>query len=272
MKEIEYDLADVIIGRPHGFTVGRKHFYLYPITLAKMFLLKRQIDSLGIDQSVLRINPILEAMRLVNANRETCCQILAYHTAPNTYKDLFDNRAVTIRKNYFAKEMEDGDIASLLIMVLTADKTDKFIKELGLDKERERLNRVMEVKRKHDKNTLSFNGLGIFGTFIGQLKELGYSDNEILYERPYSFLRLMLADKVVTLHLSDQERADLPREDGGTYFDASNPANAEKILQAMNERMAGGVQPLDKSDIKKGGQNREAEIVQNEHDGQENSR
>ncbi len=241
MKEIEYDLADVIIGRPHGFTVGRKHFYLYPITLAKLFLLKRQIDSLGIDQSVLRINPILEAMRLVNKDRDTCCQILAYHTAPNTYKDLFDNRAVTIRKNYFAKEMEDGDIASLLIMVLTADKTEKFIKELGLDKERERLNRVMEVKRKHDKNTLSFNGFGIFGTFIVQLKELGYSDNEILYERPYSFLRLMLADKVVSLHLSDEERTELSREDGGTFFDASNPDNAAKILKFMNERISGGV-------------------------------
>ena len=244
MKEIEYDLADVIIGRPHGFTVGRKHFYLYPITLAKMFLLKRQIESLAINNEVLTINPFLEAMRLVKTDKETCCQIIAYHTAPNTYKDLFDNRAITIRKNYFAREMDDDALASLLIMVLTADKTDKLIKELGLDKERERLNKVMEVKHKHDKNIQSFNGLSVFGTFIGQLKEMGYTDNEILYEKGYSYLRLMLADKVVTVHLTDEEKRDLPRESGGTYFNASDPANAEKILQTMNERiMRGGSTP-----------------------------
>ena len=240
MKEIEYDLADVVIGRPYGFTVGRKHFYLYPVTLAKMFLLKRQIESLEIDHSILRINPFLEAMRLVKADKETCCTILAYHTAPNTYKDLYDHRAITIRKNYFTKELDDDALASLLIMVLNADKTDRIIKELGLDKERERLNRVMEVKRKHDKNTISFNGLGIFGTFIGQLKEMGYTDNEILYERGYSYLRLMLADKVVTLHLTDEERNELPKEAGGTFMDASDPANAEKILKAMAERVQKG--------------------------------
>ncbi|MBQ8969163.1 MAG: hypothetical protein IJ064_05475 [Bacteroidaceae bacterium] len=236
MNDIEYNLADIIIGRPYGFTVGRKHFYLYPITLAKMFLLKRLVDSLNIDQTILNANPYLEAMRLVNTDKETCCKIIAYHTAPNTYKDLFDHRAYTIRNNYFVKEMDDDALASLLIMVLTADKTDAIIKHLGIDKERERLNKVMEVKRKHDKNTLSFNGKGIFGTFIAQLKEMGYTDNEILYERGYSYLRLMLADKIVTLHLTDEERGELPQEDGGTFFNASDPKNAEKILAAMANR------------------------------------
>lgn len=236
MKEIEYDLADVVIGRPYGFTVGRKHFYLYPITLAKMFLLKRQIDSLEIDQSILHVNPFLEAMRLVNKDKEKCCQILAYHTAPNTYKDLFDHRSITIRKNYFVNEIEPSDLASLLIMVLTTDKTEQLIKHMGLDKEHERLHTVMEVKNKHDKNSVSFNGKGMFGTFIAPLLEMGFTTDEILYQRGYSFLRLMLADKVTTLHLTDEERKELPEEVGGTFVDASDPNNAQKILAAMKNR------------------------------------
>lgn len=236
MKEIEYDLADVIIGRPYGFTVDRKHFYLYPITLAKMFLLKRQIDSLNIDQTILRVNPFLEAMRLVKHDKETCCQILAYHTAPNTYKDLYDHRSITIRKNYFAKELEDSDLASLIIMVLTSDKTDKIAVHMGLDKEKERLHSVMEVKNKHDKNSLSFNGKGMFGTFIAPLLEMGFSNSEILYECSYSYLRLMLADKITTLHLTDEEKNEIPESAGGNYFDASDPANAQKILAAMANR------------------------------------
>lgn len=236
MEKIEYDFADVIIQRPHGFTVGRKHFYLYPITLAKMFLLKRIMESLNIDQNLLKLNPYLEAMRIARADRESCCQLLAYNTAPNTYKDTFDNRAITIRKNFFLKEMEDEDIASMMILVLTEDKTEEFIQHLGLDKERERLSVVMEAKRKHDKNTMTFNGKSVLGTFVAQLKEMGYTDNEILYEKGYSYLQLMLADKVVTLHVTDEEKNDIPKNMGGTFVDASDPEQAKEFLLRMKEK------------------------------------
>ena len=236
MEKIEYDFADVVIQRPHGFTVGRKHFYLYPVTLAKMFLLKRVIEGLNIEESLLKANPYLEAMRLVKNDRESCCQILAYHTAPNTYKDTFDNRSITIRKNFFSSSMEDEDIASMMIIVLTNDKAEEFIKYLGLDKERERLSVVMEAKRKHDKNTMYFNGKSVLGTFIAQLKEIGYTDNEILYEKGYTYLQLMLADKVVTLHVTDDEKQDIPKKMGGTYVDASDPEQAKDFLQRMREK------------------------------------
>lgn len=236
MNNTEYDFADVIIQRPHGFTVGRRHFYLYPVTLAKMFLLKRLVENLNIDQNLLKLNPYLEAMRLADADRESCCQILAYHTAPNTYKDTFDHRAITIRKNYFMQEMEAEDIASMMIIVLDSDKTEEFMKQVGLDKERERLRVVMEAKRKHDKNTMTFNGKSIFGTFIAQLKEMGYSDNEILYEKSYTYLQLVLADKVVSLHVTDEEKQDIPKSMGGTYIDASDPEQAKDFLQKMREK------------------------------------
>jgi hypothetical protein len=238
-KDIEYDIADVIIGRPHGFTVGQSHFYLYPITLAKMFLLKRQMDSLDINQKKLKANPFLEAMHLVKANRDICCMILAYHTTPNTRQDLYDNEAVESRKNMFAKEIEDEDLASLMIKVMTSDKTEEIISHYGLDEERTKLAKVIAIKRKHDKNTLYFCGKTMFGTFICQLKEMGYTDDEIIFERGFSYLRLMLADKMTSVHATDDELNEIPTEAGGRYADASDPANAQKILQAMKERGAG---------------------------------
>lgn len=225
----EYDLADVIIGRPQEFKVGRKSFRLYPLTLAKTLLLKRQMDTLGLNMEILKANPFLEALRIVRDHRQTCCTILAYHTAPNTCKDLFDTKSITIRRNYFDKNLDDEDIATLLITALD-DKTDRLIKHLGLDKEQEKLKRVMEVKKKHDKNTVSFCGLSLFGTFIGQLKEMGYSDNEILYERGYTFLRLMLADKIQQIILSDDEKKEIPSDFGGDYVDANDPKNAQKVM------------------------------------------
>ena len=236
MKDIERNLADVIMQRPHGFTIGRKHFYLYPVTFAKMLLLKRLVEKLNINDDQLKLNPYLEAVRLAEEDKEICCQILAYHTAPNTYKDLFDNRARTTRKNLFMQEMDVKDIASMMIFVLTCDKTEEYIKHLGLDKERERMNAVMKAKRKHDKNSMSFNGKSLFGTFIAQLKEMGYSDNEILYEKSYTYLQLMLADKVVTVHVTDEEKNDIPKAMGGTYIDAGDPEQAKEFLQRMTER------------------------------------
>lgn len=236
MNEIEYILSDVIIGRPHGFTVGRKHFYLYPVTLAKMYLLKRQIDNLDINNTILKANPYLEAIRVAKEHRDVCCNILAYHTAPNTYKDLFDNRAISIRKNFFAKELTDEELATQIIMVLTADKTEELLQYLGLDKEREKLRKVMAVKEKNEKNMLSFNGKSLFGTFICQLKELGYDDNEILYEKGYTYLRLILADKVATVHLSDEERQDIPTTLGGTMLDGNDPKSREALKARLMQR------------------------------------
>ena len=236
MTNIEYDIADVVIGRPHGFSVGRKHFNLYPVTLAKMYLLKRQMDSLAINQSILKINPYAEALRLVAEKKEVCCRILAYHTAPNTQKDLFDQRSITIRKNHFEKELTDEEMASLLIIVLTSDKSEAFIKHLGLDKEKERLQKVMEVKRKSDTNNMSFGGLSVFGTFIGQLKEMGFTTEEIIYERSYAFLRMMLADKVTSVYLSDEEKQQIPALLTPNAMDASNPDNADKILNTLKAK------------------------------------
>jgi hypothetical protein len=235
-NNIEYDIADVVIGRPYGFSVGHKHFNLYPVTLAKMYLLKRQIDSLEVNYTNLIRSPYVEALRLVTLHRETCCHIIAYHTAPNTYKDLYDRRSITIRKNCFEKELTDEEMATLLIMVLTADKTEKYMQHLGIDKERERMQKVMEVKRRSDSNNISFGGMSVFGTFIGQLKEMGYSDNEILYENGYAYLRLMLADKVTSIYLTDDEKAQVPAMQMGGCMDASDPANAESILIAFQNK------------------------------------
>lgn len=237
---IEYDIADVIIERPQEFKVGRKTFRLYPLTLAKMFLLKRQLDGLGVDDNILKANPYLEAIRVARESRNVCCHILAYLAAPNTYKELYNSQAITIRKNYFIENLSDEELASLMIFALTSDKTDEIMKHLGLDKERERLERVMLAKKKDGKSNLSFNGLSIFGTFIGQLKEMGYSDDEIIFEKGYSFLRLMLADKVVSVFLTDEERQNISTEDGGTLMDAGNPEMAKKIFGFFEEK---GIHP-----------------------------
>lgn len=227
-ENIEYELADIITQKPHEIKVGRKLFRLYPVTLAKQFLLKRIMDGLSMNTSVLRKNPYMEALRLAETNRKVCCHILAIHATPNTCKDLHNSKAITERRNVFSK-MTIEDIATLLIYVLTSDKTERMLHELGLDKEQKRMSEVMDIKRQNGKNNLTFGGLTIFGSFIGQLKELGYSDNEIIYEKGFTFLRLMLADKITSVYLTDEELQNVSTTAGGTLLDANDPASFEKL-------------------------------------------
>lgn len=230
-EEIGNDLADIITARPHEVRIGRKTLRLYPVTLAKTFLLRRWMEALHIDETLLKTSPCVECLRLAETRREVVAQILAIHSAPNTYRDLYDSRS-TSRRRSLLLTVKTEHLAGLLMSVITDDKTGLLSEHLGLNAERERLHKVLEVKRKHSKNTLYFGGKSLFGTFICQLKELGYTDNEILYERGYSYLRLMLADNLTSIYLSDEELEELPQDAGGTLLDGEDD-DALDALAAM---------------------------------------
>ena len=232
--KIEYELADIITQKPHEFKVGRKLFRLYPVTLAKQFIQKRIIGRLGLNTSFIQ-NPYLEALRVAETNKKACCEIIALHATPNTYKDLHNSKAMTERRNVFEK-MRTEDVATMLVNVLTTDYTKDIIEYFGIDKEQKRLAVIMEIKRKNSKNNLSFGGLTIFGTFIGQLKEMGYTDDEIIYEKGYAYLRLMLADKVTSVYLTDGELQDVSTGSGGTMIDGNSPEAFEKLRTALAGR------------------------------------
>lgn len=229
-KELEHDLADVIIEKPFEFTVGRKHLRLYPVTLAKTLMLGRYMDELDIDTDLLDRNPYLEAIRLVHRHRDLCATIIAIHTAPNTYRDLFDLQALRVRRNLLKKAGSE-DLATLLVIALTSDKTAVLSSHFGITEERERMAAVARAKK--SRNSLSFGGKTIFGSFIAPLHEMGYSDSEILYERGYSYLRMMLADKMTEVYLTDEELEGLPASVGGRMLDGNDPAS----LAALKERL-----------------------------------
>lgn len=197
------DLADAIIERPQGFQIGHRQFYLYPVSLGKMYLLARLVDSLEVKKENLKVNPFLEALRLVREKRDVVCRLIAYHTC-RTKEEVFNNVLIKQRTNLLAKE-SDSDITTVLIMVLQSEKTSVYIKKLGIDKEQERLHKVMKVK--DTKNVLSFGGQSIYGTLIdAACDRYGWSYDYVVWGISYTSLRLMLADCIKTITLSDKER------------------------------------------------------------------
>ena len=229
---IEMDLADTIIDRPHGFSVGSRHFYLYPVTLGKMFLLNRLTDELQINEAILKANPYIEMLRLANLRKGICSQILAYHTI-RTKAKIFDNEFVRNRSKWFEEQIDVKDLARFMSMVMTAMKLDDFMKNLKLDREQRRLERVMRVKR--DKNNISFGCLSIYGNLIDAACErYHWTFDYVVWEISYINLKLMLADKATSIFVSDEERKKLPPSvfaSQTNIIKADDPKNRELIKQ-----------------------------------------
>lgn len=211
-REIEQYLADTIIGRPHGFTVGRKHFALYPVTLGKMYLLQGHIEALEINTENLQKDVSLEALRLAREKTDECLTIICYHTC-KTQDEIFNYTTVNRRKCLFRKELDEKDIATLMIIVLTADRTNLFTHYLGIDKEQDNLSAVMRIKARNDKSNITFGGKSVFGSLIDVACErYGWTKEYVVWGIDYTSLRLMLADKINSVYCTEDEMRNIPAQ------------------------------------------------------------
>lgn len=232
------DLSAVILDTPRYFRAHGRQMAVYPVTLAKALMLGSLLPDLDVDEGLLLSNPMMEAVRLVGVSREACTAILAIHTCPNTRHDLHDWKGMEKRRAQLGK-LSDEDLATLLLLTFTSDKTDALMHSLGLDEERERRARVTAAKDSvsgEGTRSLMFGGKSLLGTFIGQLKEMGYDDDDIIYRRNYTYLRLMLADKLTNVYLTKEERSLLSEADGGTVIDGSDPASAGRMAEWLAKR------------------------------------
>lgn len=239
-EDINLYLSDAIMERPYSFSVDykkgkttmSKRFYLYPMTLGKMFLFQRMISSLQINQRNLEIASSVEALRLVNSKKDACLSIITYGTCKDKY-EVFDMDFVEKRKDFFSRNLSVEDMATLLLILLTQDKTSQFIKHIGLDKEQDRLSTVMNVKNKENRNNVTFGGLSQYGTLIDSACErYGWTKDYVVWGIDYSSLRLMLADKITSVYLSDDELKKVPRwaiTSNSAKIKADDPKNKELI-------------------------------------------
>lgn len=173
-----------------------------------MFLISRQIENLEINRQILMLNPSLEAVRLVREKKDVCLVIVAYYTCKDKY-ELFSQELIEERTELFGRELSDEDLATLMIAVLTNDKTETFIKHLGIDREQERMRKVMAVKK--SKNSINFGGKSYYGTLIDAACErYGWTMEYVVWGISYTNLRLLLADKVSSVYVSDDELKKLP--------------------------------------------------------------
>lgn len=203
MKEIDAQLADAIMERPHVLKTDNGTLYLYPMTLGKNFLLQRFVENIGITVSG---NIEMEILKAVMKSKDAVCEMLSYMMARNDYYSVFDNAAMEERKAILKQENE-SELATVLLMLLSSDKTTEFIKHLHIDEEQRNMSKVTKVKEKSDKNSFSFGGLSLYGSLIDvAMERYGLTKRQVVWEMDYTSLRLLLADRVTSVYVTDAER------------------------------------------------------------------
>lgn len=190
--------------RPHGFSVGERHFFLYPVTLGKMFAAQPLMERLGINTELLTANVSAEVLRLASEKRHECLEVICLHTC-RTKEEVFDQEFHERRIEELSV-MDASDIAVLLTVILTSDRTEQMVRHLKLDREHEDMRKVMDVKNRSDRNSYNFGGLTVYGSLIQPLLEMGLRWDEIMWERSYTNIRLLLADRVNSIYVTDDER------------------------------------------------------------------
>lgn len=227
------DISDTIIERPVTFSVGNRKFFIYHSTLGKTYLLVRLLKALDADDKVISLNPYMEALRLCQAKKRIVCRILSYCTF-NRKEDVCNNSKIEYRAKWFERKLDNEELATLFVLILSGDNTDEYIKYFGIDKEREERKRIAEVKK--DNSSITFGGNSTYGTLIDfACQRYGWTMDYVVWGISYANLKMLMADAITNTYLSTEERKQLHIFDDKEYINADDPRNKELIRELLND-------------------------------------
>lgn len=231
-REIYYELIDAIIERPVSFSVGEEQMFLYPASLGKMYIVAKILDSLKVSIEAMTNDAYTEASRLCKYKRDEAIRLIAFYTVKEK-EDHFNESLIKNRCDVLSS-LDDNDLATLIVIVLTGDSSDKFIKEFGIDKEKQTVQKI--VRHKQDKGNLSFGGKTMYGTLIDSACErYGWSFDYVVWGISYTNLRMITADSVISMYLSKEDMKKLHISADREVIDASDPKNFERIKALLEE-------------------------------------
>lgn len=218
------DMIDVILDKPLGFKLKRKQYYIYPSTLGKKMLDARILEKMDIRG----INIYQGVLFLVLTQRENCIRIIATHTL-KTKEEVLNAEIVNKRIKELSK-MNNEDIASLLIYILSEESIETFEKHIGLNIDKSKKEKIARIK-KDNKNHFVFGGKSIYGTIISvACEKYGWTMDYVVWGISYTNLVMLLEDSINEIYLTDEERKRANISNDTEIINADDPKNRERIL------------------------------------------
>lgn len=228
------DISDTLIERPVSFCYKRRRYSIYPLSLGKLQLCSRLIETLGFDK-IRRDGELYSlALKSSQSRRNECLRLVSYVTLP--YMDCLDESLVQERIGKL-RRIKKNDLASILVLFLTMDKTSGIMSEFGIDRESRRLSEVLKVKEESKGGSVSFGGKSIWGTLVDAACErYGWTYQYTVWGISYCNLHLLLADHIKTVLLTEEERKKCHISTDNTVIKASDTSSLNDFIKHQNWR------------------------------------
>lgn len=202
-SQLEETLADAVLNRPQEFFIGEKRYELHSPTLGMSILIDRLIKVLDINANSLTKNSGFESLKICIENKETVCSILAIYSLFE-FEKIIDSRCRREREEEL-KSLEIDELAKLFLYVLTSPKAETLISQSGIIKEQQAQAKIAKIKNK-DGHSQTFGGKTLYGILIDTAcAKYGWTKEYVVWGIDLISLRMMLADAVNSVYLSDDE-------------------------------------------------------------------
>lgn len=231
-KQIEINVSDALTETPVRFRIGKRDFSIYPPTLGKTQMLKKLYLELDINAGLLALNPLAETMRVCKEYPDIVCRIISYSTFADR-KNLLNVEKVYQRASFLKDNTSVEDLATILSVIFSSDKTEEFIKYFGIDADREQKARIGKIKG--EGSSLTFGGKSIYGLLIDfACQRYGWTMDYVLWGISYVNLNMLFADAITTVYLTDEERRQFGKG-GGTVVNADDPGNKDLVRKMISD-------------------------------------
>lgn len=219
-------ILDTLTDAPVVFEVNNKKYSIYPPTLGKTLLIDRLKRKLSINPERSKANPLEEALRVCEENKEIVLQLLAYCTL--RMKEDIQNESCIKERISVLSELGPDELATLILTVISDTTISDLIKHFDIDKDNDNRREIARVKNSN--NTVMFGGHSIWGTLIDfACERYGWSFDYIMWEISYNNLLMLFNDRSDSIYLTDEERKKAHLRQSGAVINADNPANMAKI-------------------------------------------
>jgi hypothetical protein len=226
--------TDILLERRHEFSVDGRMYHIAPPSLGKLFVLQGLIEDIGINEKLLASMPNVELLRVAEAEKHKCCELIAYATC-DTREQLCNVGELEKRTKHFEFHLDSAEIATLLVATFSHNRHHQFMEEAGIIKERERMAAIARHKEKG--GGVAFGGKTLFGQLIDPACErYGWTYEYAVWGISYAALTAMMADKVTSIILTDDEKKKVPKHllETEDAISGDDPKNWAKLQQMMN--------------------------------------
>lgn len=233
MTESEQLVTETLLDTPRRFELDGVEYAIWPETLGKSLMVRRIVDGIGF--KALANDTARSVVEAVKRERGRCAELVAVCTL-KTRDELTAADIISERAGIFAAT-DDGTLAELVTACLmsNAEATIRDVaKATGIERDRERMQRVTSAKE--SRGMYTFGGRTIYGGLIDMACErYGWTLDYVVWGISLANLRLMLADQLNSIYLTDAEMRRCHISNDRDVINADDPANNERIMRLFGQ-------------------------------------